>query len=166
MRYRVSFFCRFISVLSIWFGRWGCIMKTALGVSGSPVAILGETHLQTGGFRPGKKRSHQGFKIEYARQRETNKWKATMTELPEVDIVTTEGTEGFATARWEGQTSVQENHATVTVLLESAPRLVHGSTEAEVGGTVYEKAERMADLEFLARHPDADVKHSYRRKRQ
>jgi hypothetical protein len=89
------------------------------------------------------------FNVRYTRQGKTNQWKAKTTEEQGLKAINAEKVMGLATTRWEDQTKADENHATIFVsVLE----------EAQIA--MPEKANQVADKEFLKRHPGAKIEHS------
>lgn len=108
-----------------------------------------------------EKQSHQVFRVQYIREGETNQWKARTTEEQGLKAIDTEGVMGLATARWEGQTEAEENHATINVSVERDPRYFDMSPESEEARiAMLEKTNQIADQKFLKRHPDAKIEHS------
>ena len=70
-----------------------------------------------------------GFEVKYIRKGKSNDWSATVQPAEGVQgIKKATGVVGLSTARWEGETVADENHAFVLVLVEADPRL-----RAEVG---------------------------------
>lgn len=108
-----------------------------------------------------EKQSHQVFSVEYIRQEKTNQWKAKITEEQKLKAIAIEKVMGLATTQWEGQIEADENYAKIFVSVERDPRYFDMSPELEEAQiAMLEKANQIADKEFLKRHPDANIKHS------
>ena len=68
---------------------------------------------------------------------------------------------GLATPKREGETEAEEKYAIVYVSVKRDPRYFDTSPELEEAQiAMLEKANQMADQEFLNRHPDAKIEHS------
>jgi hypothetical protein len=105
------------------------------------------------------KEKNRVFKVQYIRQGKMNQWKAR-TEDQGQETNKGEGVMGSFTARWKEQTEANENHATLSISIQTDPRYFEMSPEfEEARRTMLEKVNRTADQEFLKRHPDAHIDH-------
>lgn len=108
-----------------------------------------------------EKQSHQVFSVEYIRQGKTNQWKVKTNEEQKLKAIAIEKVMGLATTQLEEQTKADENHATIFVSVKRDPRYFDMSPEFEEAQmAMLEKANQIADKEFLKRHPDAKIVHS------
>jgi hypothetical protein len=108
-----------------------------------------------------EKQNHQVFCVEYIRQGITNQWKVKTNDEQGVKAIDTEKVMALGTARWGRETVADENHATIFVSVKRDPRYFDMSPELrEAQIAMMEKANQIADKEFLQRHPDAKIKHS------
>ena len=94
----------------------------------------------------------QGFEVKYLREGKTNRWKAAMVRGEGFRGVKAKGAVAYSTARWEGETDADENHAIVFVLIEVDPRLLEARTEID---PALERA--IADEVARPRRPDVQV---------
>ena len=107
-----------------------------------------------------EKQSYQVFRVEYIRQRKENQWKVKTTEEIGRKAIDTEAVMELATPRREGETAAEEKHAVVYVSVKRDPRYFDMSPEEqEAQIAMLEKANQIADQEFLKRHPDAKIEH-------
>ena len=72
------------------------------------------------------------------------------------------GAVAYSTALWEGEKEGDEDHATVSVLLEVDPNFDEENTfiHPDVWNLLKSQARQMADEMFKSRHPDAVIEHS------
>jgi hypothetical protein len=108
-----------------------------------------------------EKQSYQVFRVEYIRQREENQWKAKSTEEIGRKAIDAEAVMELATSQRKGETVAEEKYAIVYVSVKRDPRYFDMSPEEqEAQIAMLEKANQIADQEFLKRHPDANIEHS------
>ena len=103
----------------------------------------------------------QEFDVTYVRTKKTNAWSSSIKRGRLYNGVRAKGAVGYTTGRWEGGGEGDENHATVTVLVEcdnalcdAHSRLLPGALSAMVLA-----ARELADRMFRTRHPDAVIEH-------
>lgn len=107
-----------------------------------------------------EKQSYQVFRVEYIRQRIGNRWKVKTTEEVGLKAIDAEAVMELATPQREGEPEAEEKYAVVYVSVKRDPRYIEMSPELEeVRIAMLEKANQMADEEFLKRHPDASLEH-------
>ena len=108
-----------------------------------------------------EKQSYVVFRVEYIRQRKANQWKAKTTEEVGLKAIDSEAVMGLAAPQREGETEAEEKYAIVHVSVKRDPRYFDMSPqEQEAQIAMLEKANQIADQEFLKRHPDAKIEHS------
>ena len=108
-----------------------------------------------------EKQSYVVFRVEYIRQREANQWKAKTTEEVGLKGIDTEAVMGLAAPQREGETEAEEKYAIVYVSVKRDPRYFDRSRELDESLiAMLEKANQMADQNFLKRHPDAMIERS------
>ena len=108
-----------------------------------------------------EKQSYQVFRVEYIRQREENQWKVKTTEEIGRKAIDAEAVMELATSQRKGETVAEEKYAIVYVSVKRDPRYFDMSPEEqEAQIAMLEKANQIADQEFLKRHSDAKIKHS------
>jgi hypothetical protein len=107
-----------------------------------------------------EQQNHLVFTVKYHRQRATNQWKATTNEEPAIETLDVEGVLGLAIGQWQARPEADEDDATIYLSVKFDPRFFDLSPELQEGRiAMTEKANQIADQEFLKRYPSAKVEH-------
>jgi len=86
--------------------------------------------------------------VRYIRQGKTNQWKAKTPIEQGIKTNITEVAHGSFTAQWKEQTKEDQKSEEIFVLVER---------DAQIA--MLEKANQIADKEFLKRHPGSKIEH-------
>jgi hypothetical protein len=101
------------------------------------------------------------FIVRYIRQGKTDQWKAKTTIEQGIKTHISEKAHGSFVAQWGEQKRGDQNSEEIFVPIERDPRDFDMSPELEEAQiAMLEKANQIANKEFLKRHPDANIKHS------
>lgn len=99
--------------------------------------------------------------VRYIRQGKTNQWKAKTTIEQGIKTNITEGANGSFTVQWKEQTKEDQKSEEILVIIERDPRYFDMSLELEEAQiAMLEKANQIADKEFLKRHPGSKIEHT------
>ena len=103
----------------------------------------------------------QAFTTTYVRQGPSNHWRASTKARFGLEQVAFTGPVSYSTARWEGQPEGEERLATVTVVVESDPKLREPSRAADplVIKRMTSEAGKLADQMFRSHHASAVIEH-------
>lgn len=105
--------------------------------------------------------SRRAFTITYLRQGPTNHWRASTKARTGLEQVAVTGPVSYSTARWEGQPEGEEQFATVTVVIESDPKLRDPSHVPAplLLKRMAQEAGNLGDQMFRSYHPNAVIEH-------
>jgi hypothetical protein len=113
-----------------------------------------EHHKESPGIR-------QEFDVTYVRTKKPNSWTASTKQGRLYKGVKAKGAVTYTTGKWEGAGEGDENHATVTVLVECDRTLcdAHSRVLPSAWPALVMRARKIADRMFMTRHPDALIEH-------
>jgi hypothetical protein len=105
--------------------------------------------------------SRLSYRVTYHRQGKTNAWRARTKKDATYRGMRAKGAVAYSTALWEGEKEGDEDHATVSVLLEVDPNFDDENPflPPDVWKLLKSQARQMADEMFKSRHPDAVIEH-------
>jgi hypothetical protein len=103
----------------------------------------------------------QSYSVAYHRKEKTNTWRAKTKKEEMYRDMRAKGAVAYSTGRWEGETEEEENHATVSVLLEVDPQFDDQNLIfiPQIRQIMTCQARDLADQMFKTRHPDATIEH-------